>query len=55
MTVPRATPSCAARSRQEDNLAPGVNVPFSMAAIIPERICSASVVVARVLRPSLRT
>ena len=26
MTVPRATPSCAARSRHEGNLAPGVQV-----------------------------
>jgi hypothetical protein len=32
--VPRETPSCAARSRQDGNFAPGANHPLSMASRI---------------------
>ena len=41
-TVPRATPSWAARSCQEGRRAPGASTPLSMAALMPLRICSAS-------------
>src|SRR5215218_4992898 len=41
-TVPRATPSWAARSSQDGRRAPGASTPLSMAAAMPLRICSAS-------------
>jgi hypothetical protein len=39
-TVPRATPSCVAKSTHDGSLAPGTSIPFSIAPIIPNRICS---------------
>src|SRR5882672_1534429 len=41
-TVPRATPSWAARSSQDGRRAPGASTPLSMAAVMPLRICSVS-------------
>src|ERR1700712_5762125 len=39
-TVPRATPSWAARSSQDGRRAPGASTPLSMADVMPLRICS---------------
>jgi hypothetical protein len=41
-TVPRATPSCAARSCHDGRRAPGASTPRSIATPIPIRICSIS-------------
>ena len=46
LTVPRATPSCAARSSHDGSLAPGASTPLSIAPEIPMRICSAREVLA---------